>query len=45
MVDWEKKTRLEYEQLVKAKKLEIQNFVKQQLKDSVRVGYRELAEI
>lgn len=43
--NWEKKTRLEYEQLLKAKKLEIQNFLKQQLKDSARVGYRELAEI
>ena len=43
--DWEKKTRLEYEQQTKAKKLEIQNYQKQQLKDSIRIGYTELAEV
>ena len=43
--NWEKKTRMEYDSLVKQKKLEVQNYQKQQLKDSVRIGYMDLAEI
>ena len=43
--NWEKKTRMEYDSLVKQKKMEIQNFSKQQIKESVRIGYQELCEI
>ena len=42
---WQKKVRQEYDQQVNKKKAEIQNFQKQSLKDSIRIGYVELAEI
>ena len=43
--NWEKVTKQKHEQKVKAKRLEVQNLNKQGLKDSVRAGFRELAEI
>ena len=42
---WQKKIRQEYDQQVNKKKAEIQNFQKQTLKDQVRLGYVELADI
>ncbi len=44
-LDWERQVRAEYDQLVKLKKLEIQNLQKQQLKDSIRVALNDLGEI
>ena len=42
---WEKKTRADYDNAVKVKKLEIQNLQKSGVKDSIRVALYDLAEI